>query len=95
MKKLIDPKMKDAAYDSDLATTLVKTISDELRAQLVGLGLERYKYGVSTIVSERRDHGLHVAMRNFWDSSCDNTVSYEVSNETMTCLCTIVAAYFY
>ncbi|KAG9392334.1 hypothetical protein J8273_5324 [Carpediemonas membranifera] len=95
MKKIVDEKIGTATYDSDNATSLVKVISDEVRAQMVALNLDRYKYGVNTVISERRSQGMHVSMRNFWDTKSDNAVTYHFSNESIMCLCTAFAAYIY
>ncbi len=51
-----------------------KQLSDNIKAKLKALGFERYKYIVQVLIGERRDQGVRMGTRCFWDSATDNQV---------------------
>ena len=57
-------------------TDTAKQLSDNIKAKLKALGYERYKYIVQVLIGERRDQGVRMGTRCFWDSATDNQVAY-------------------
>ena len=48
--------------------------------RLRDLGLERYKFVVQTVVGERREQGVRMASRCFFDANADCQVTESLAN---------------
>lgn len=69
-------KLTNTTYEADKCGDTAKQLSDAIKAKLKALGYERYKYIVQVLIGERKDQGVRMGTRCFWDSATDNQVSY-------------------
>jgi hypothetical protein len=58
LKMSLDETLSNAVYDDDLCKEKVKSLSDEIRNKLKGLGYDKYKYIVHVLLGERREQGI-------------------------------------
>jgi len=72
-----------------------KKLSDEIRIKLKELNYDRYKFIVQVIVGERREQGVRMGTRCFWDSGTDNHASETFMNDNIFCVATAYAVYLY
>ena len=80
-------------YDGDKCNQLSKTLSVAVRNKLKGLNYDRYKYIVTVLVGERREQGIKMGTRCFWDSGTDNQVTETFMNDSVFCTITAYAIY--
>jgi len=99
MKELIRvclaEKLTSATYEADKCGDTAKQLSDNIKAKLKALGFERYKYIVQVLIGERRDQGVRMGTRCFWDSATDNQASDTFINDYIFCTATAFAVYLY
>ena len=58
LKSSLTTKLTNFVYDNDKSDDAVKAISNDIRARLKGLGLNRYKFIVHVLIGERREQGV-------------------------------------
>jgi hypothetical protein len=84
MTELIDEclaeKLSNMQYEGEKINEAAKVLSDMIKDRLKSLGYERYKFIVQVLIGERRDQGLQVGSRCFWDGNTDNQASGSFTN---------------
>jgi hypothetical protein len=84
MKEIIQvcfqEKLKNAQYEGDKCSSLAKNIADSIKNRLKSLQYDRYKYIVQIYIGERRDQGVRVGSRCYWDSNSDNQATETFMN---------------
>lgn len=53
-----------------------------------------YKYIVSSVLTEKTEHGLHMSKSCYWDSETDYFVSFHYENKSLHAIVTIFAVAF-
>jgi len=59
------------------------------------LSFDRYKFVVQVYIGERRDQGVRVGSRQFWDAGTDNMASETFTNDHIYAVATAFAVYLY
>lgn len=95
LKEVLAEKLTGAKYEGDACAEAAKNLSDEIRNRLKGLPFERYKYVVQVAIGERREQGVKMGTRCFWDSNTDNQASETFMNDQIFCVATAFAVYLY
>ena len=99
MKEIItialSEKLQGATYDSDKSPETARALADVIRSRLSSLPFERYKYIVTVVIGERREQGVRVGSRCFWDVGTDNQARETFLNDNIFCTATAFAVYLY
>ena len=78
MKEIIQASLQErltnCQYEGEKCNDACKQISVAIRTKLKNLGFQRYKYVVQVVIGERREQGVRMGTRCFWDSGM-----YEIS----------------
>ena len=80
LKITLEDKLTNLIYDNDKCDDVVKSLTNDIRIKLKGLGHERYKYVVQVLLGERREQGIRMGTRCFWDANTDNQASETFMN---------------
>ena len=95
IKSTLDENLKDSKYDGEACANKTKELADTIRNSLKGLGTDRYKFVVQVVIGERREQGVRMGTRCFWDSNTDNQASETFINDQLYCVATAFAVYLY
>jgi len=95
LKKAMEEKLTGMKYDNDGAAEAAKSLSDTIRNRLKELSSDRYKYVVQVAIGERREPGVRMGVRCFWDSNTDNQASETFMNDQIFAVATSFAVYLY
>jgi tctex1 domain-containing protein 2 len=93
--QVLKSNLADKTYNSEEALIWTQTISDEIKAAIKELGLDRYKIVVQTVIGEQRGEGVKMACRCLWDSDTDNYAQDVFINESLFCVAAAYGIYFY
>jgi len=91
----LSEKLNGALYDSDKSPEMARALADVIRSRLSALPFERYKYIVTVVIGERREQGVRVGSRCFWDVGTDNQATETYLNDNIFCTATSYAVYLY
>ena len=79
MKEIIQvclqERLTGCQYEGEKCNEAAKQISVAIRTRLKNLGFQRYKFVVQVVIGERREQGVRMGTRCFWDSGTDNVAS--------------------
>ena len=86
MKEIIQASLQErltnCQYEGEKCNDACKQISVAIRTKLKNLGFQRYKYVVQVVIGERREQGVRMGTRCFWDSGTSflsyNTISTDI-----------------
>jgi polyphosphate kinase len=95
MRDTMAEKLADMKYDGEACVEVAKTLSDTIRNRLKELPYQRYKYVCQVAIGERREQGVKMGTRCFWDSNTDNQASETFMNDQIYCVVTSFAVYLY
>jgi len=99
MKQIMQDAMAEMLanmkYDGEACAEVAKTLSDTIRDRLKGLPYQRYKYVCQVAIGERREQGVKMGTRCFWDSNTDNQASETFMNDQIFCVVSSFAVYLY
>ncbi|MCQ2820983.1 MAG: dynein light chain Tctex-type family protein [archaeon] len=99
VKNILDSKMlqMEEKYNHDIALTLSREISDDVRSKLKdeSINLKRYKIFVHTIIGEKRGQGIKLGCKCMWDATSDAVVACNWENESTYAFCVVYGVYFY
>ncbi|XP_076636613.1 dynein light chain Tctex-type protein 2B isoform X1 [Colletes latitarsis] len=90
-------------YDSQEAVQWTKDIADIIREKVKGevsfckseLKFKRYKYIVNVVLGEQHGAGIKMGTRCIWDAEADTYAYDSFINDTIFCVATVYAVYFY
>ena len=82
-------------HKGEKCSEIIKSTSDLIRNRLRQLGYARYKFVVQVVLGERREQGVRVGSRCLWDAGTDNQASVTFFNDSLFCVATAFAVYFY
>ncbi|XP_064484933.1 dynein light chain Tctex-type protein 2B-like isoform X2 [Ornithodoros turicata] len=92
---LLAEELENRVYNCEAIPDWTKALSTKVCQRLQDLGFERYKYVVQVVIGEHRGEGFRMSCRCLWDSDTDGYVSEFFSNDTLFCVCLVLAAYYY
>eukprot|EP00603_Paraphysomonas_imperforata_P009257 CAMPEP_0114425674 /NCGR_PEP_ID=MMETSP0103-20121206/7366_1 /TAXON_ID=37642 ORGANISM="Paraphysomonas imperforata, Strain PA2" /NCGR_SAMPLE_ID=MMETSP0103 /ASSEMBLY_ACC=CAM_ASM_000201 /LENGTH=128 /DNA_ID=CAMNT_0001594535 /DNA_START=26 /DNA_END=412 /DNA_ORIENTATION=- len=95
LQTCLNEKLTGKQYEGEQCAEASKALSESVRDRLKDLNYDRYKYVVQVIIGERRDQGVRMGTRCFWDSTTDNQASATFFNDNIFCVATAYAVYFY
>lgn len=83
------------SYEGDKCNEAAKSLADMIRNKLKDLGYDRYKFIVQVLIGEKREQGVRMGSRCFWDSNTDNQASDTFTNDNIFCVASAYAVYLY
>eukprot|EP01035_Chromulina_nebulosa_P041273 gene41273-55820_t len=96
IKQVLNEKMASlVSYEGDKCNETARNMADTIKSRLKHCGYDRYKYVVQVIIGERREQGVRMGSRCFWDSNTDNQASEYITNDHVFCTATAYAIYLY
>lgn len=82
-------------YEGDKCNEMAKSLADLIRNRLKDLEYDRYKFIVQVLIGERREQGIRMGSRCFWDSNTDNQATENFTNDHIFCVASAYAVYLY
>ncbi|XP_076162413.1 dynein light chain Tctex-type protein 2B isoform X2 [Ptiloglossa arizonensis] len=82
-------------YDAQEAIQWTKDIADIIREKVKDLKFKRYKYIVNVVLGEQHGAGVKMGTRCIWDAEADTYAYDSFLNDTIFCVATVYAVYFY
>ena len=82
-------------YDAQEAIQWTKDIADIIRDKVKELKFKRYKYLVNVVLGEQHGAGVKMGTRCIWDAEADTYAYDSFVNDTIFCVATVYAVYFY
>lgn len=95
LQNCLNEALIDKKYEGEECAEASKSLSETARDRLKALNYDRYKFVVQVVIGERRDQGVRMGTRCFWDSTTDNQASATFFNDHIFCVATAFAVYFY
>uniref|UniRef100_A0A7S3GHW7 Uncharacterized protein n=1 Tax=Palpitomonas bilix TaxID=652834 RepID=A0A7S3GHW7_9EUKA len=93
---VLKDRLGDQKYSSEDASRWTKEISDDIKSRIKDAGYSmRYKIIVQVIIGEQRGEGVKVGCRCFWDSNTDRVATETFINESIFCVASAWAVYYY
>ncbi|XP_072259152.1 dynein light chain Tctex-type protein 2B-like [Pyxicephalus adspersus] len=90
LESYLPERMGDMKYDHTKAPSLVKQITEEVRAQVKKVLPARYKMLCLVTLGERAQEDIAIVSRCLWDPHADNYVAHVYENSSIFC---VVAVY--
>ncbi|XP_076303153.1 dynein light chain Tctex-type protein 2B [Lasioglossum baleicum] len=82
-------------YDAQEAAQWTRDIADIIREKVKDLKFKRYKYIVNVVLGEQHGAGVKMGTRCIWDAEADSYAYDNFLNDTIFCVATVYAVYFY
>ncbi|XP_024938441.1 tctex1 domain-containing protein 2 [Cephus cinctus] len=82
-------------YNVEEAEQWMKEIADLIKEKIKELKFGRYKYIVNVVLGEQHGAGLKMGTRCIWDAEADSYAYDNFVNDTIFCVATVYAVYFY
>uniref|UniRef100_A0A915JG47 Tctex1 domain-containing protein 2 n=1 Tax=Romanomermis culicivorax TaxID=13658 RepID=A0A915JG47_ROMCU len=95
IKNILTEELVDKDYDSKTANDLAINLSKIIKAKLKELDLPRYKFLVNVLLCEQKGAGMRCLSKCFWDSDTDGHCSEIFMNDSLICVASIYAVYYY
>ncbi|XP_011138007.1 tctex1 domain-containing protein 2 isoform X2 [Harpegnathos saltator] len=83
------------SYDAQAAAQWTKDIADIIEGKIKNLQFKRYKYIVNVVLGQQHGAGVKVGTRCIWDAEADTYAYDSFINDTIFCVATVYAIYFY
>ncbi|XP_013772186.1 tctex1 domain-containing protein 2-like isoform X1 [Limulus polyphemus] len=95
IRLILMEELGDKSYRAEDVPVWTKSIADAIRDKIKELGFERYKMVVQVVIGEQRGEGVKIGSRCLWDSDTDNYASDIFMNDSLFCVATAFATYYY
>ncbi|XP_076752366.1 dynein light chain Tctex-type protein 2B [Xylocopa sonorina] len=82
-------------YDAQEAVRWINDIADTIKEKVKELNFKRYKYVVNVVLGEQHGAGVKMGTRCIWDAEADAYAYDSFLNDTIFCVATVYAVYFY
>ncbi|XP_043272969.1 dynein light chain Tctex-type protein 2B-like [Venturia canescens] len=82
-------------YSSEDASAWSKGIADTIKTKVKELQFKRYKYIVNVVLGEQKGAGLKIGTRCIWDAEADSYAYDNFVNDTIFCVASVYAVYYY
>ncbi|KAF0520351.1 Tctex1 domain-containing protein 2 [Gigaspora margarita] len=92
---ILKERLEKAIYDKDQAPGWAHEIAEAVKAKLLGLDLNRYKYIVNVTILENKGVGARMQINGLWDLNTDSYAQEIFKNETIICVVMAFGVYFY
>lgn len=83
------------SYDAQAAAQWTKDIADIIEGKIKDLQFKKYKYIVNVVLGQQHGAGVKVGTRCIWDAEADTYAYDSFTNDTLFCVATVYAIYFY
>eukprot|EP00929_Paragymnodinium_shiwhaense_P120451 TRINITY_DN923_c0_g2_i1.p2 TRINITY_DN923_c0_g2~~TRINITY_DN923_c0_g2_i1.p2 ORF type:complete len:128 (+),score=35.84 TRINITY_DN923_c0_g2_i1:106-489(+) len=94
IKRVMDEYLKDKEYYAEDAKHWTLDLSNDVKAAVKELNINRHKIIVQVVLGEQGDQGIRVASKCLWDVTADNWASYTFQNQTIFAVCMVFACYY-
>ncbi|XP_015183553.1 PREDICTED: tctex1 domain-containing protein 2-like [Polistes dominula] len=88
-------QLSTKTYNAQDAVQWTKNIADILKVKIKELQFKRYKYVVNVVLGEQHGAGIKMGTRCIWDTEADAYAFDSFVNDTIFCVATVYAVYFY
>ncbi|XP_078046390.1 dynein light chain Tctex-type protein 2B [Augochlora pura] len=88
-------QLSTKVYDAQEAIQWTKDIADIIREKVKELNFKSYKYLVNVVLGEQHGAGVKMGTRCIWDAEADAYAYDSFVNDTIFCVATVYAVYFY
>ncbi|XP_015434733.1 PREDICTED: tctex1 domain-containing protein 2-like [Dufourea novaeangliae] len=88
-------QLSTKTYDAQEAVQWTKDIADIIREKVKELKFKRYKYLVNVVLGEQHGAGVKMGTRCIWDAEADTYAYDSFVNDTIFCVATVYAVYYY
>ncbi|XP_012251621.1 dynein light chain Tctex-type protein 2B-like [Athalia rosae] len=88
-------QLSTKVYDAKEVPKWCQEIADIIRDKVKELRFKRYKYIVNVVLGEHRGAGVKIGTRCIWDAEADSYAYDNFLNETIFCVATVYAVYYY
>ena len=92
-QQVLDELLLDARYNDRMASNLTRTLSNSVKERLKALHLPRYKFGVTSLIGEKRGQGLKSTSRCLWSEKTDSWTSVHYENTSLFAVVNVHAVY--
>lgn len=82
-------------YNAQDAAQWTKDIADTIKERIKELKFKHYKYVVSVVLGEQHGAGIKMGTRCVWDTEADAYAFDSFINDTIFCVATVYAIYYY
>jgi len=93
VKDVVDCKLENAVYDSKRCPLWIRSMSDDIKHKVKGLGFDRHKIVVFITLCQRTQQNAVCSSRCQWDPKNDNFVTYTFENQNLVCNVTVYGVY--
>lgn len=95
IQNVLFDQLSTKTYDAEEAVQWTKDIADIIREKVKELSFKRYKYIVNVVLGEQHGAGVKMGTRCIWDAEADTYAYDSFINDTIFCVATVYAVYFY
>ncbi|KAI9351474.1 Tctex-1 family-domain-containing protein [Obelidium mucronatum] len=92
---ILTERLTGVTYQPDSCSQWTREISDEIKAKLKALELQRYKFVVNVVIGEMRGEGVRMGCRCLWDSDTDSMAQDVFMNDSLFCVAVAYGVYYY
>ncbi|KAG1686596.1 Tctex1 domain-containing protein 2 [Nymphon striatum] len=92
---VLNEELNGKIYSPDLVPEWSTAIGDNIRAKIKELGYDRYKFVVQIVIGEQRGEAVKMGSKCLWDSDTDNYASDIYISDSLFCVATAFAVYYY
>ncbi|XP_065223976.1 dynein light chain Tctex-type protein 2B-like [Planococcus citri] len=92
---VLNEELSNVKYDKDEIEKLCKNIPRKLKERLRASIDPNYKLIAHVVIGEQRGAGVRSVARCLWDSATDAIASISFENNSVFCVATVYAVYFY
>lgn len=90
---MVSSVLEGKTYHSTEAQTWAADISEQVVLALKDISTE-YKYGVTCVLLQKGEAGVHISSNYFWDFTRDGSFVVKWENDSMHCVLTVMAMVF-
>ncbi|XP_047347621.1 dynein light chain Tctex-type protein 2B-like [Vespa velutina] len=88
-------QLSTKTYNAQDAVQWTKDIADIIKEKIKELKFKRYKYIINVVLGEQHGAGIKMGTRCIWDAEADAYAFDSFINDTIFCVATVYAIYFY
>ncbi|XP_035725059.1 tctex1 domain-containing protein 2-like [Vespa mandarinia] len=88
-------QLSTKTYNAQDAVQWTKDIADMIKEKIKELKFKRYKYIINVVLGEQHGAGIKMGTRCIWDAEADAYAFDSFINDTIFCVATVYAIYFY
>ncbi|KAF7402517.1 dynein light chain Tctex-type protein 2B-like [Vespula maculifrons] len=88
-------QLSTKTYNAQDAVQWTKDIADTIKEKIKELKFKRYKYIINVVLGEQHGAGIKMGTRCIWDAEADAYAFDSFINDTIFCVATVYAIYFY